>query len=311
MSREYKILNYIRSLVRNPNKYLFDDCAVFGNGDNGYCVTTDTVVEGVHFFYNIRANSLLNYSPLEIGWKSLAVNLSDIASMGAKPLYVLVALSVPKQCSDNFVKNLYLGIVQCAKKYNAQIIGGNITSSKELSITITVIGQNQKIIAKRKNAKVNDVVFMCGSHGLAGLAYKQLIMGSQKINKKILRKLKMPEPQVREGKRIVSLCKRVAMMDSSDGLGDCLVQISKQSKVKIIVDESEVCLKNKLDSLEMVLYSGEDYGLVGTVSNTDWKKINRIKGVKKIGLVEKGSGAYVRMRNSRLVKIDKMKIFQH
>ena len=130
MPTEQEILNVIRKIIPGSKNYLFDDTAII---EKSMVVTTDTVVENTHF-------KLKTYTPEEIGWKALAVNLSDIASMGAKPMYALVSLSLPKNTNITWIKNLYLGIVKCAKKYNTQIIGGNLARSKEINITITLIG---------------------------------------------------------------------------------------------------------------------------------------------------------------------------
>jgi thiamine-monophosphate kinase len=131
MPTEQQILKEIRKIIPNSKKYLFDDCAII---EKNLVITSDTIVQDIHF-------DLKNYTPSQIGWKAMAVNLSDIASMGAKPLYAMVSLSLPKHINLKFIKELYKGIQSCAKKYKTQIIGGNLTGSKEISITITLMGK--------------------------------------------------------------------------------------------------------------------------------------------------------------------------
>lgn len=279
MPTEQQILKLIQEITPNSKKYLHDDAAVI---EKNLVVTTDTLVENTHF-------TLKNYTPEEIGYKALIVNLSDIAAMGAKPLYALVSLSLPKTIKLSWIKRLYKGINNCAEKYKTQIIGGNLTGSKEINITIAVIGKlvSQKI-AKRSNAKSGDFVFVTGVFGYAS---------------------KKPIPQIKVGQKIVKLAKQVALMDSSDGLADCLIQIANESNAKIIIDEDKIPVKKS--SLNLALYGGEDYQLVGTASVNDCKKLKKLKEISIIGRVEKGESAYLRQNKGRLVKLSMKKVFKH
>src|SRR3989338_1747549 len=314
MPSEQQILKVIRALTPNSKKYLFDDAAIIAcprqvsaqadpssggrlRRKSDLIITTDTLVENTHF-------TLKTYTPREIGWKAMAVNLSDIAAMGGKPLYALISLSLPGKIVraglapvplSRWVKHLYKGIISCAKKYKTQIIGGNLTKSKEINITITVIGKAyrrtgepaNRRIGKRSNAKPGDLVFASGTFGSP---------------------LKKPIPQIELGQKIVGACLKhaPALMDASDGLTDCLIQIAKESKVKIIVDEDKIPKgKNPLD---LALYGGEDYQLVGTASSNECKKIQKIK---IIGTVLKGKGAFLKQKNNKLVKLDMKKAFKH
>lgn len=308
MPTEQEILKEIRKIVPNSKNFLFDDCSLI---EKDLTITTDSLVENIHF-------DLKNYKPKEIGWKAIAINLSDIASMGANPLYALVSLSFPKNTNLSFIKELYEGIQTCAKKYKTQIIGGNLTSSKEISITITLIGKI-KNPALRKNAKPGDLVFSTGTFGDAALGYL-LLKTFSKSNNLFLSTIKCPKPQVEIGKKIVSLCKRTCMMDASDGLADCLIQISNQSNIKIVIDENKIPISKKLksackplkkDPLMLSLYGGEDYQLVGTISKNDYKKIKKLKSIKIIGEVVKGKSAFLKQKNSKLVKLSLNKSFKH
>ncbi len=110
------------------------------------------------------------------------------------------------------------------------------------------------------------------------------------------------------------------MMDSSDGLADCLIQISKQSKVKIIIDENKIpfskemknfCKTIKKDFLDLALYGGEDYQLVGTISKNDYKKIKHLKGIKIIGEVVNGKSTFLKQKNNKLVKLSMKRTYAH
>ena len=280
MVTESQILNLIRKITPNSKEYLYDDAAII---EKNLIVTTDTLVENTHF-------TLKDYTPREIGWKALAVNLSDIAAMGGKPLYTLVSLSIPRNIKLTWIKRFCKGIVNCAKKYKTKIVGGNLAKSKEINISITLIGKLiSKNIAKRKNAKVGDFVFVTGK------------FGNILISKK-------PIPQILLGQKIVKLTKRVALMDSSDGLADCLIQISNQSKVKIITYENKIPIAK---DLKAALYAGEDYQLVGTASKNDCNKLIKNKNIKIIGDVFKGKGTFLKQKNNKLVKLDMKKGYEH
>lgn len=197
-----------------------------------------------------------------------------------------------KPASTKWIKRLYKGILACAKKYKTQIIGGNLARSKEINITIILIGKTVGAglaPAQRSNAKPGDLVFCTGT------------FGSPK---------KKPIPQIDLGQKIVKSTKRVALIDSSDGLADCLIQITMESNVKIIIDENKIPVLPQI-STHLALYAGEDYELVGTVSNKDCKKLNKIKNIKIIGKVVKGKGAFLRKKNVRLVKLSMKKTYEH
>ena len=285
MITEQQILELIRKITPNSKKYLFDDAAII---EKNLIVTTDTLVENTHF-------TLETYTPEEIGHKALAVNLSDIAAMGGKPLYALLSLSLPKKITLTWIKRLYKGILSCAKKYKTEIIGGNLTRSKEINITITVIGKTvvktpRWGVSTRSNAKPGDIVFATGTFGSPA---------------------KKPIPQIEIGQKIVGACFKhaPALMDSSDGLADCLIQISEQSKVKIIVEEGKI--PKGRNPLNLALYAGEDYQLVGTVSKPDWEKLKKIKGIKIIGEVLKQKGAFLKLSNGMTIKLNANRAFQH
>ena len=294
MPTEQEILKIIRKIIPNSKKYLFDDTAII---EKDLIVTTDTLVENTHF-------TLKTYTPEEIGWKALAVNLSDVAAMGGKPLYALVSLSLPVNIKIKWIESFYKGLTLCSKKYKTQIIGGNLAKSKEINITIMVIGKavmaGFKPAPTRSNAKLGDFVFCTGTFGdAAAKNYKTKIF-----------------PQINFGQKIVMISKRAALMDASDGLADCLIQISDQSNVKIIVDEERIPVVAGFKSattrpLHLALYGGEDYQLVGTASEFDCKKLVKLKGIKIIGKVIKGKGAFLKQDNNKLVKLDMKKTFNH
>lgn len=323
MPTEQQILTLIRKIVPGSKRFLFDDTAII---ENNFVVTTDTLIENTHF-------TQTTYTPEEIGWKALAVNLSDIAAMGAIPLYALVSLSIPKSfikaglkpaSSLSWIKKLYKGINACGKKYKTQIIGGNLARSRETNITITVIGKTiAKNIGKRSNAKPGDVVFVTGNFGDSACGYLLLKQKTSVISSQLLtliKKHKTPTPQINLGQKIVQVTQRAALMDSSDGLSDCLIQIAKESNVKVLAEESKLPISLstrkaakilRKDPVKLALYGGEDYQLVGTVSKNEWEKLRKTKEFKIIGEVVKGNSAFLKQKNGKLVKLDMNKAFRH
>ena len=311
MVTEQQILSLIRQLTPNSKKYLHDDAAVI---EKNLVITTDTLVENTHF-------TLKNYKPEEVGWKALAVNLSDIAAMGGKPLYALVSLSLSKSLSEKWIKGFYKGLLACAKKYKTQIIGGNLARSKEVNITITVIGKAvvktpRRGVSTRSNAKAGDLVFTCGNFGESALGLNIL---KRKINNfnTLIKIHKMPVPQISQGQHIAKKTKRASIMDGSDGLADCIIQIAEESNVKIIIEEDKIPVsyeskkaaeKLHISLLNLALYGGEDYKLVGTASKYDCKKL---KNIKIIGKVVKGKGAFLKQKNGMVVKLDVKKAYEH
>lgn len=315
MPTEQEILKVIRNIVPNSRKYLFDDAAIIAcprqvrlGRKKDLIVTTDTLVENTHFTVKMPRRGVF-YTPEEIGWKAIAVNLSDIAAMGGKPLYALISLSLPKNVKIKWIENFYKGLITCAKKYKTQIIGGNLARSKEINITVTVIGKSvvktpRRGVSTRSNAKAGDLVFVTGTFGNAAAKnYKTKIF-----------------PQINLGQKIVRAEKHApALMDASDGLADCLIQISNQSNVKIIIDEDKIPMspilkqskKTPWKGVSTALYGGEDYQLVGTASEIDCKKLIKLKGIKIIGRVTNGKGAFLKQNDNRLVKLDLQKTYEH
>lgn len=303
---EQQILSLIRKITPESNKYLHDDAVVI---EKNWVVTTDSLVENTHF-------TLDTYTQEEIGWKAIAVNLSDIAAMGAKPLYAVVSLTLPQKTKLSFIKNLYRGIINCSRRYKTKIIGGNLSRGKEINITITMVGKLiSRNIPTRSNSRPGDLVFTTGTFGDSAFGYLLL-----KSNKILVKKQKLPIPHIYLGQKIVRLTKRVALMDASDGLADCLIQLSNESKVKILVEENKIPLSTfflktlkliKKNKLNLSLYGGEDYQLIGTASKNDIKKLLKINKIKIIGEVQKGTGAFLKKNDGKIVKLNMKKVFKH
>ncbi len=276
MNKEFEFIKIIKKTLEN-SKYIGDDCANLSK--QNITISIDSLIEDVHF-------SRKYMTAEEIAKKALIVNISDILASGAKPKYALIALS--GNLDKNFVQDFYKGINSVAKKYKVEIVGGDLTSGDKISISITAIGDSKKRrISSRKNAKEDYIVAVCGEFGSSAEGLECL---EKNINNEyFIQKHKLPELFPKTSEAIAKKSKHpYAMMDSSDGLFDCLYQISKESNLKINIEYDKIPKKTK--NKDFVIYGGEDYALVVAIHKDDFKKI---KGLKQIGSCSSGQGVYI------------------
>lgn len=261
--KEHILLNKIINTLPNP-KYIGDDCAYLE--ELNIVVTQDTLVEDVHF-------SLKYTDAYKLGYKSAAVNISDIYASGAIPKYLSVSLSLPKNICEKFIEEFYKGI----NFFNLDVIGGDITGSDKIVISICAIGitQNRKI-SSRKHAKVNDMVIVTGNHGSSACGL--FLLQNEILNDKITKEHLMPSIDKKFSEEIATKATRnYAMMDSSDGLADTLFKIAQNSNVTINVDFNKIPFDNDIKNygnyIDWILFGGEDYKLVATIDEETLKKI--------------------------------------
>tara|TARA_Y100000996_G_scaffold415314_1_gene409326 strand:- start:2282 stop:3235 length:954 start_codon:yes stop_codon:yes gene_type:complete len=293
IKNEDHIIEFIKSNIKTTSKDVLksigDDCAVIRvDRLRSLVVTTDTSLLGPHF--------TKDYSPYEIGYKCLATNLSDIAAMGCKPLYALMAITLPN-LKSSWIKFFYKGIKELTDEFNMAIIGGDINKGP-LSISIQIIGINKHKILYRGGAKINDEIYVSGELGSARAALMT------KTNKKyineyrILKKsLHMPKPRIDLG---IDLSKfATSCIDISDGIAKDIKNIIKESKcgANIHIDHipynkklNKVIQKNKL--YECIIGGGEDYELCFTANINDKNKIEKLSKkhniiITKIGTITK------------------------
>jgi len=301
---EAKVLQIINSqLAKNP--FIGDDTAHLK--ELGLVATTDTLVEDIHF-------RLKTTTPHDLGFKAMAVNLSDIASDGAIPIYALISLSLPKYINENFIKEFYQGVNELCIRHNVTIIGGDVTGSNKLFINITLIGKTLNYEpARRSNANVGDVVIATGFYGTSKAGFEILEnehrfkdLFPDFILEKFKRAHNKPEPHIGFGRIILQNTKNTpAMMDTSDGLADTLIKIAQSSKVTMEIEKDlipydsdlkEIAKVVNADYFDWILYGGEDYTLVAcvdenaadklAVKNIPIRKIGRVVAKNKTGLVK-------------------------
>ena len=284
-------------------KSIGDDAAVLNFDNKKIVVTTDLLLEGVHFD--------LSYMPLKhLGYKAVIVNLSDVYAMNAKATQITVSIAVSNRFPLEALEDLYAGIETAADIYDIDVIGGDTTSSnKGLLISITAIGEvESENEVYRSGAKPNDLLVVSGDLGAAYMGLQVLEREKEvyKVNPNsqpdlepytyiIERQLK---PEAR--KDIVKLLsdldvKPSSMIDISDGLSSEIIHICKQSKVgcdlyeeKIPLDPQVIstCEEFNIDSTTVALNGGEDYELLFTISQDDFPKIKANPSLSVIGYIK-------------------------
>jgi thiamine-monophosphate kinase len=304
-----------------------DDCAIIDiekarGGFKYLVVTTDTLQESTHFPTGI--------SPFQMGWSAVAVNLSDIAAMGAHPFAFTIAIGLPAQAAVSFVDELIAGIENCASSYTTFVVGGGITKSKELTLTGTCIGFADNPI-RRSGAQVGDLLCVTGSLGNAALALK-VLKGELEVPDRVAalarRALFQPVPKVKEGIIIANSGLATSMMDISDGLALSLAEIAKKSNVgaELHVDDipilsEELRHEGGLELSmhkrgELALYYGGDYELLFTIDSRVlhheelMEKLRREVNLSIIGtIMPPEEGIYVK-KGERKGKMD-IRGYQH
>lgn len=280
----------------NIQKGIGDDCAIFPaelekENSNYYLFTTDLLVENIHFLKN-------KIFPEELGYKSLAVSLSDIAAMGGKPKFSFLSIGLPSDISIDYLDRFMDGYRKLSEKYNVILMGGDTTGSKSgIVINVGVVGiQKNNQIKKRSDAQTGDLICVTGNLGdsAAGLKIlledKPLEGNNNKAkyqdnlrNRILIGRHHNPEPRVKEGLFLSKYKDIHAMMDISDGISSDLHHILRNSKKKAIIDLYKLPLSAELKSAskeyvwniyDLAIGGGEDYELLFTMSPDNFDEIN-------------------------------------
>jgi thiamine-monophosphate kinase len=288
--------------IQQPStlKGIGDDAAVLDFKDKKIVVSTDLLIEGVHFD--------LSYMPLKhLGYKAVVVNVSDICAMNAKATQITVSVAVSNRFPLEALEELFEGITHAAKFYNVDVIGGDTTSSqKGLILSITAIGEaNQEDITYRNGANAADLLVVTGDIGSAYMGLQVLEREKQvfQVNPNnqpdldaytylIERQLKPEARHDIKGLLEKLELKPTSMIDISDGLSSEIIHLCKQSSVgcnlyeeKIPVDPQfiNVCEEFNIDSTTVAIHGGEDYELLFTIKMEDYDKIKANPNFTVIG----------------------------
>jgi len=325
-NNEQKLIELIKDKL--GNRFIGDDCAVLpGN----LLVSLDTLVDGNHFLSDkIRMQDL--------GWKALAINLSDIAAMAGSPRFALVSVTLPKKFAKSSFADFYDGLKECADHYRTTIVGGDITGGSVFTIAITIIGESHNNgVLTRSGARQGDVVVVTGTFGASRAGLAELLntpgrAGRSCAPNSCLGRHLRPEPRLKESwelaNRIGSGALKGALMDASDGLADALFQIAQASNVGMTIDlekipiglETKKIAKNYgADVLDWALYGGEDYELVATLPASAWRKWLESSNSEssnhfpftEIGSVTSGHDIVLKLGDKDGPELDLAKTFQH
>lgn len=306
--------------LRQPStiKGIGDDAAVIENGDLCTVVSTDMLVEGIHFD--------LAYTPLKhLGYKSVVVNLSDIYAMNAFPKQITVSIAISNRYSVEALDELYAGIRAACDAYNVDLIGGDTTSSpRGMTICITAIGQCEKdLIVYRNGAKKGDLICVTGDLGAAYLGLQML-----EREKRIWQENPDVQPDLEGQKYAIGRqlkpearrdlvevfrkngLKPTSMIDISDGMASEIFHICKQSGVGALIEEDGVpinqeaqllALKFKLDPITCALNGGEDYELLFTIDPKDTDKVRFLPDIYIAGeILDAADGIKLNTKGGKL-----------
>lgn len=303
---EFGLIDRIHKQIslRNPSTKMGigDDAAVIMGGKDCILFATDMLVEGIHFD--------LSYVPIRhLGYKAVAINVSDIAAMNGEPAQITVSLAISNRFSVEAVDELYAGMEAACKNYNVDLVGGDTTSSTSgLVISIAILGRcPEEKIAYRSGAKPNDIICVTGDLGAAYLGLqilereKQVFLTDPNMQPELEKYEYMVGRQLRPEARtdiVFDLqelnIKPSSMIDVSDGLASELLHISKSSHIgvrifedKIPIDTQayETAVEFKLDPVTCALNGGEDYELLFTIPQADFEKIKNHPDIHFIGYV--------------------------
>jgi thiamine-monophosphate kinase len=257
------------------NKYsllrIGDDCAVLPkDSKTDLVITTDLLVEEIDF-------RLSWTKPKFLGHKSLAVSLSDVAAMGAKPVWSMVSIGVPEKIwKTDFVEKFYEGYMNLAKKYDVELIGGDVSKTPDkIVIDSIVAGEVKKGKAiLRSGAKPKDLIYVTGNLGGAAAGLKLLEAGEKSKSQNLILRQLAPNPQTEIGQIIGEKNLATAAIDLSDGLSSDLAHLCKASKTGAKIFAEKIPIESEISALELAVHGGEDYELLFTVNP---KKKNQIE----------------------------------
>jgi len=303
-------------------KSIGDDAAVIKNSDDSVqLISTDLLMEGVHFD--------LAYTPLKhLGYKSIAVNVSDIAAMYGTPSHVVVGLALSNRFSVEAIEELYAGMKLACDAYSIDLVGGDTTSSRSgLGISVTVVGTSTvDDVVYRSGAQLNDLICVTGDLGAAFMGLqvlereKQVYLANPDMQPELLdkdyiveRQLK-PEARMDVVKSLKSLgLKPTSMIDISDGLASELMHICKESNVGAYIYEEKLPIdpmtfdtarEFELDPLTIMLNGGEDYEVLFTIPQSDYEKVRNHPDISVIGYVKSADeGVNIYTKGEHLVPV--------
>lgn len=261
-----RIKDLFATLPDNGFEGIGDDCAVLPvGGGESLVFTTDMLAEGVHFLRTAT-------SARGLGRKSLAVNLSDVASMGARPVATLLSLSLPDDATGAWAEEFMQGYRELSQEFGVTLAGGDTTrSAAGITINVTAIGRAADThIKRRSGARPGDVIFTAGALGASGTGLRDILAGRYDTPAAAVHR--NPRPQVAEGVWLGQRHEVHAMMDISDGLASDIRHIMERSGVGAAIDTERIPAAADAD-IRTAACAGEDYVLLLTADCADAERL--------------------------------------
>lgn len=280
---EFQLIEQISSHFSVPEGVIGigDDCAVIPQHSGiDSLISTDMLIDGTHFLID-------EVDAFNLGWKSAAVNISDIAAMGGKAVASFLSFALPKNLPGNWTSRFIEGYKELSDRFDCPLLGGDTTRSLDrLCISVTVLGEAKSGLSKlRSSAQVGDIICTSGYLGDSAAGLDCILTHAEKtpLNEVLIERHYRPMPRIREGLQLAQIDGVHAMMDISDGVGSDLRHILKASGKGAVIDCHKLPLSEELleychhtgrNPLEFALGGGEDYELLFTISPEAEKSLN-------------------------------------
>lgn len=281
---EFGLIERIKKTLNS--KTIGSDCAPVNISGKTYVATCDILLEDRHF--------LKRYEPFDVGYKAIAVNVSDVVASGGTPEWALISLMLP-DIDHSYVDKLYAGINKACIDFKCRVIGGNVARSEKIGIDVFMLGKTKKFIGRR-TSKVGDRIFVTGHLGDSRAGLELLLKNPKSLEafeKKLIQRHLKPKVELDVSKYLAK--NATSSMDVSDGLSSDLYQLFDAIKLKVVIEPDKIplskeflkfCKKYRYDALEYALKGGEDYKILFTQSK-------KTSPFFEIGEVKNGSGIYL------------------
>jgi thiamine-monophosphate kinase len=257
-------LRRLRVADRDVEVGIGDDCAVVRAGRGRWLLTTDALVEDVHFRWRWQ-------TPRMLGRRAFAVNASDIAAMAGAPRFALLSIALPRGASVKDLWNVVAGFASAAREVDCALVGGNLSASREWMISVTLIGEASGVGVTRSGGRPGDLVYVTGTLGAAAFG-REILLGRRRGPRRAIGAFLDPRARLDAAAVLARTRAATAAIDVSDGLLSDLRHLCKASGVGASIDADRLPLSNDVRRLapqehfRLALSGGEDYELLFTVS---------------------------------------------